>query len=118
MIGITLSKYANNIVSGVIEDYPVRESFFDVITLQDVLEHCINPTEVIGSCYKMLKPGGLIIIKVHDISCLYARMSCKTFYAILPVFHLFYFSKKLLAFILSRSGFRNLNSSILVRLYN
>lgn len=104
---IAKSKYGDNILSGVIEDYPVRESFFDVITLQDVLDHCINPTEVIDSCYKMLKPGGLIIIKVHDISCLYARISGKTFYAILPPFHLFYFSKKPLAFILTRSGFRH-----------
>ncbi|QGZ92825.1 methyltransferase domain-containing protein [Microcystis aeruginosa FD4] len=71
---IAKSKYGDNIVSVVIENYPVRESFFDVITLQDVLDHCINPTEVIDSCYKMLKPGGLIIIKVHDISCLYARI--------------------------------------------
>jgi hypothetical protein len=47
------------------------------------------------------------MLPVHDISCLYARISGKTFYAILPPFHLFYFSKKPLAFILTRSGFRH-----------
>ena len=105
---IAKAKYGDNIVSDVIENYPIKESFFDVITLQDVLDHCIDPATVIGICHKMLKPAGLIVIKVHDISCLYARITGRNFYAIMPPFHLFYFSRKPLEFMLKKSGFRNL----------
>jgi len=105
---IANAKYGDNIFMGIIEDYPIKKSFFDVITLQDVLDHCIDPISVIGICHKILKPAGLIVIKVHDISCLYARVTGKTFYAIMPPFHLFYFSRKPLEFMLKGNGFKNL----------
>jgi len=103
---IARRKYGDSIFTGIIEDYAGREGFFDVIALQDVLDHCIDPMRVVRACHHMLKPGGLIIVKVHDISCIYARITGKSFYAILPPFHLFYFSKKPLAWMLEQSGFR------------
>jgi len=105
---IAKAKYGDNIVTDIIENYPIKESFFDVITLQDVLDHCIDPAAVIDICHKMLKPAGLIVIKVHDISCLYAGITGKSFYAIIPPFHLFYFSRKPLEFMLKKACFRNL----------
>lgn len=102
---IARSKYGDAIFTGVIENYPVRDGFFDVIALQDVLDHCIDPVRVMHACHTMLKPDGLIVVKVHDISCLYARITGKRFYAILPPFHLFYFSKKPLAWMLEKTGF-------------
>jgi len=103
---IARQKYGDSIFTGIIEDYAGREGFFDVIALQDVLDHCIDPMRVMRACHHMLKPGGLIIVKVHDISCLYARITGKSFYAILPPFHLFYFSKKPLAWMLEKTGFQ------------
>lgn len=105
---IARGKYGDAIWQGVIENYSVRESFFDVIALQDVLDHCIDPMKVVECCYKMLKPGGLIVIKVHDISCLYARVTGPRFYAILPPFHLFYFSRQPLEWMLRKAGFGHL----------
>lgn len=103
---IARAKYGDSIFTGIIEGYAGREGFFDVIALQDVLDHCIDPMRVMWACHHMLKPGGLIIVKVHDISCLYARVTGKNFYAILPPFHLFYFSKKPLAWMLEQTGFQ------------
>ena len=103
---IARKKYGDSIFTGIIEDYAGREGFFDVIALQDVLDHCIAPMRVMRACHHMLKPGGLIIVKVHDISCLYARITGKSFYAILPPFHLFYFGKKPLAWMLEKTGFQ------------
>lgn len=102
---IARKKYGDSIFTGIIEDYAGREGFFDVIALQDVLDHCIDPIKVMQACHQMLKPGGLIIVKVHDISCLYARITGRNFYAILPPFHLFYFSRSPLAWMLDRTGF-------------
>jgi hypothetical protein len=45
------------------------------------------------------------VIKVHDISCLYARLTSKNFYAILPPYHLFYYSRKTLIRLLESTGF-------------
>ena len=105
---IAKSKYGDRIISDSIENYPIKEAVFDVITLQDVLDHCIDPVTVIDICHRMLKPDGLIAVKVHDVSCLYARLTGKNFYAVTPPSHLFYFSRKPLEFLLKKGGFRNL----------
>ena len=106
-------KIGDNIYIGSFEDYPVKENYFDVITLQDVLDHFINPAENLKKCYKMLKPGGLLVIKVHNISCLYAKIKGANFYAIIPPVHLFYFNEKSLKYILNRVGLKFLKSKFI-----
>jgi SAM-dependent methyltransferase len=41
---------------------------FDVITMWDVLEHMPDPSSVIEKCHRILKPGGLLVIKAPDPS--------------------------------------------------
>lgn len=102
--------YGDNIVTGAFEDYPLREEFFNVITLQDVFDHMRDPLQALEKCRRMLKPGGMIVIKVHNISCLYAKMTGAGFYAIIPPSHLFYYDPKTLNLALSKSGFEVVDS--------
>lgn len=102
---IAQERYGKNIFIGTFEDYPVPDFLFDCITLQDVLDHMTDPLEVLKKCNKLLRPGGLLVIKVHDISCLYAKITGKKFYAFLPPWHLFYFSKNSLSTVLKNSSF-------------
>lgn len=37
---------------------------FDEIHMNDIIEHLNDPVKVIGECYKLLKPGGKLFIKV------------------------------------------------------
>ncbi|MCK9265600.1 class I SAM-dependent methyltransferase [bacterium] len=39
------------------------ENYFDIITIFDVLAHLEDPLSYLKSCKKLLKPGGVIIIK-------------------------------------------------------
>jgi SAM-dependent methyltransferase len=100
------SKYGDNIFIGSISDYNIRECYFDIITMQDVLDHCPDPVAVLKKCRLMLKPDGVIVVKVHNISCLYAKLSGKNFYAITPPIHLFYFDKRSLSIALEKAGFK------------
>jgi len=99
-------RIGENIFIGSFEEYPVREEYFDVITLQDVFDHFIDPINNLKKCKVMLKPGGLLVIKVHDISCLFARICGSEYYAIAPPVHLFYFREGSLRFILEQTGFQ------------
>jgi 2-polyprenyl-3-methyl-5-hydroxy-6-metoxy-1,4-benzoquinol methylase len=107
---IARRRYGDAIVSGSFEDYPLREDYFDVITLQDVFDHIPEPVPALQKCHRMLKPGGLIVIKVHNISCLYAKLSGKSFYAIIPPSHLFYYNKHTLTRVLSSAGFETVEA--------
>lgn len=99
-------RYGDRVVTGSFEDYPMREGYFDAITLQDVFDHFRNPIPTLEKCRRLLRPGGLIAIKVHNISCLYARATGPNFYAIIPPSHLFYYDSRTLAFTLSKSGYK------------
>ena len=41
-------------------------SYFDVITMWDVLEHVINPDWVLHEVYRILKPNGLLVISMPN----------------------------------------------------
>ena len=99
------AKYGNHIHIGTLDDSNYPDEYFDVITLQDVFDHLSNPLECLAICKRILKPNGMIVIKVHNIECLYARLVGRNFYAIIPPFHLFYYSKNTLKRALEKSGF-------------
>jgi 2-polyprenyl-3-methyl-5-hydroxy-6-metoxy-1,4-benzoquinol methylase len=73
--------------------------------MQDVLDHCPEPLAVLAKCHRMLKPGGLLVIKVHNISCLYAKLTGPRFYAIIPPSHLFYYNARTLTLAAKKTGF-------------
>ncbi|MBU2265130.1 class I SAM-dependent methyltransferase [Patescibacteria group bacterium] len=102
---IAQARYGKNVFIGTFEDYPAPDWLFDCITLQDVLDHTIDPLEVLKKCNRLLRPGGFLIVKVHDVSCLYAKITGRNFYAFLPPLHLFYFSRTSLTRIFKKALF-------------
>jgi SAM-dependent methyltransferase len=106
-------RYGDRIVVGSFEDYPLREGYFDVITMQDVFDHFRDPMQTLEKCRLLLRPGGLIVIKVHNISCLYAKITGPNFYAVIPPSHLFYYDGRTLAGALSKGGFRVVDSKFI-----
>lgn len=104
---IAKEKHGENIFIGTFEDYkpPSPGFLFDCITLQDVLDHMINPIEVLRKCNELLKTNGILIVKVHDMSCLYAKITGKNFYAFIPPEHLFYFNKTSIMTALKKASF-------------
>ena len=67
----SLSKIAREswgltIHNSLLEDANLPEKSFDIITLIDVLEHVVNPIEVLKSCTSILKDDGIIVVKVPN----------------------------------------------------
>ncbi|HBA59513.1 MAG TPA: hypothetical protein DCZ92_01560 [Elusimicrobia bacterium] len=107
------ARIGENIFIGTFEQYPAKANYFDVITLFDVFDHFLDPGENLRRCRGMLKPGGLIVIKVHNISCLFAKASGAGFYAMVPPVHLFYFNRESLRHILEKNGFTFLKAKFI-----
>jgi SAM-dependent methyltransferase len=113
----TRERYGDRIVIGPFEDYPLHENYFDVISLQDVFDHIRDPTPTLEKCHRLLRPGGLIVIKVHNISCLYAKLTGRRFYAVIPPSHLFYYDGRTLGRVLSKSGLQVVDSEFIGHLF-
>ena len=56
----------NDAISGLNE---IETDYFDGIIMQSYLEHEINPQDVLKGALRVLKEGGLAIIKVPNFSC-------------------------------------------------
>ncbi len=113
---IARRRFGNRIFTGTLADYPAAENHFDVITLQDVFDHFPEPLPTLAKCRLMLKDGGLLVIKVHNISCLYARLTGAGFYAVVPPSHLFYYDRRTLTLAATKSGFEVVDAKFIAHL--
>jgi ubiquinone/menaquinone biosynthesis C-methylase UbiE len=41
---------------------PFPDAVFDGVVLTEVLEHCVNPPAAVGEVFRVLKPGGLLLV--------------------------------------------------------
>lgn len=102
---IAEQKYGANISRAPLAKGQWRPQSFDVITLLDSFDHMQRPLEVLEICHEILKPGGIIVVKVHDVSSLFARLFSHRYYALIPPSHLSYFSPQTLDYALKKTGF-------------
>jgi len=58
---------------GRFEDSTYEPEFFDVVTIFDVLEHVVDPGEIITKIHTILRPGGHLVIRVPDLNGLLPR---------------------------------------------
>ncbi len=81
------------------------ETSFDVITLWDVLEHVDNPSAYLEKIYRILKPGGWLVIKIPDPSSLESQWFGADWVGYDVPFHLYSFPRYLMIDKLTELGF-------------
>ncbi len=75
--------------------YPKKK--FDIVTLNQVIEHVSDPQKLIEKCYGLLKSKGIIYIATPNIDSTSARVLKEDFDHLIPPEHLGYFNKKTLS---------------------
>lgn len=97
------------IFEGTIEKAVLQDGSYDLVTLWYVLEHVPNPHEIIERCSKLLKPGGVLIIRVPNqnigIDVCLDRLGLQKYFLMNPPRHLFDWSPKTLGKMLKKYGF-------------
>ena len=59
--------------TGFAEEIPFAGESFDVAMMDDVLEHVGDPVKTIAECVRVLRPGGLLIVKFPSLRMLRAH---------------------------------------------
>ncbi len=96
--------YGITIRQGSVFEQPYAEGSFDVVTLWDVIEHTLNPREMLEHCRRLLKPGGLLVVNYPDIGSSIARVLGRRWLFLTSV-HLYYFDRRTMARMLETTGF-------------
>jgi 2-polyprenyl-3-methyl-5-hydroxy-6-metoxy-1,4-benzoquinol methylase len=117
--GIDISQDAANYANEVLKlpvrvgdflDYTVGEKV-DVVCLWDTIEHLKSPNLYLQKVAQNMNPGGIIAVTTGDIGSLVARLRGRHWRQIHPPTHLHYFSKRTLARLLAKYGFRVVSCS-------
>ncbi len=96
-----------NVANTSIDDVAFPDGFFDAITAFYVLEHLVNPLSALKKVLKMLKPGGVIVIRVPHTTPIVRILS---FFRVKnnlydTPYHLYDFSPKTISLALKKAGF-------------
>ena len=89
---------------GVVEDAPLPEGAYDVVTMWDVIEHLPDPAGTLRAVHSALRPGGVFAVTTMDVDALFPRVAGR-FWPWYMQMHLVYFSRRTLGELLRRCGF-------------
>jgi SAM-dependent methyltransferase len=86
-------------------DAPLDDASFDAVIMWHVLEHVSNPKQELARLATLLKPGGILGLRVPNIASFGARVAGQWWPWMCPPAHLWFFSATTLPRLLSASGF-------------
>ena len=86
----------------------IKMNKYDLIILCDVIEHVDDPLKIVKQIKSVLKKNGTIIMSTMDIESAYAKILGTKYPWIMPM-HKFYFSLKILKFLLNRANLKIVN---------
>jgi SAM-dependent methyltransferase len=92
-----------------LEHCDMPESYFDLVLLWHVLEHLDSPADTLHRVFKLMRPGGMLIIEVPNFSSLQSRFFGKHWFHLDLERHLFHFSASGLRRLLTTCGFRQIS---------
>jgi SAM-dependent methyltransferase len=76
----------------------------DFVSLVHVLDHIVDPRQLIRNVHSRLKDGGVILAVVHNIDSLVAKISGES-WAVLNLVHMDYFTKRTLRKLFELEGY-------------
>ncbi len=97
-------KFGYNVHVGLFDSDAYEENFFDYVTMDQVLEHVVEPIEVLSGISRVLKPGGKAIISVPNAGGWGARMFGRQWINWHAPYHLQFFSKNSIQIAAKKSG--------------
>lgn len=117
--GLEISSYAYGLAKkrglkvkkGSLTTVAYSPNSFDVVTYQDVIEHVVFPMSELKKVYKILKPGGWLLIVTPDVGGFWSKLLGSVWYHFKPGEHVVYFSQESIRKALGKSGFINIKTS-------
>ncbi len=99
------SQYNLDVFHGTLEEAQFPTAAFDAVTLWDVLEHVHDPNSTLSEVRRVLRPGGVLALRVPNMQSWDARVFGKWWSGIESPRHLFLYTPETLTNTLISNGF-------------
>lgn len=99
-------KYDLNIKIGIFKADMFKENFFDFVTMDQVLEHATDPLSTLNEIYKVLKPGGKLILSFPNAHGYGAKKFGRQWIHWHVPYHMNFYSPRSLKLIAEKSSFK------------
>ncbi len=90
---------------GTLQESDFPSESFSVVTMWDVIEHVTDPLGTMQAAHRVLEPGGLLVVHTMDLDSLFARLMGPRWPWLMEM-HLYYFTRRTMAAMLEKAGFR------------
>jgi SAM-dependent methyltransferase len=113
--GVDVSTYATQIArdyynldvfTGELVEAGFAEASFDLVVMDDLIEHVPDPTALILECHRILRPGGLLTLNTPNRSGLWHLLMGRRWFHYRQSEHLFFFSPPVIGRMLTMHGFQ------------
>ena len=92
------------VVCGTLHETSFPNESFHVVTMWDVLEHCMDPSQELEAVHRLLRPGGVCCIGTMNIDSWFARCLGRRWPWLMQM-HLYYWTPTTLERLLRKTGF-------------
>ena len=90
---------------GTLEASELQDGSFDVVTMWDVIEHVTNPLETLHAAWRVLRPGGYLVVHTMDLASPFAKLMGRRWPWFMEM-HLFYFTRDTMHHMLEKANFK------------
>ncbi|HEY8514153.1 MAG TPA: bifunctional glycosyltransferase/class I SAM-dependent methyltransferase [Candidatus Binatia bacterium] len=97
---------AHRVVVGSIESVDLPQRYFDVVSLQDCLEHLPEPHAALAKIRRLLRPGGALFAVTPNVRSWLARLQRDDWVSLKFPEHVILYSRETLRRALEKHGFR------------
>jgi ubiquinone/menaquinone biosynthesis C-methylase UbiE len=112
--GVEISNYASaiareqlglDVFTGNLQAASFPDNTFDAVTMWDVLEHLHDPTATLREIHRVMKPGGILALRVPNGDSYDARIFGSYWSGLDAPRHLYVYSRSTLRALLEKNGF-------------
>jgi 2-polyprenyl-3-methyl-5-hydroxy-6-metoxy-1,4-benzoquinol methylase len=115
--GVEVSRWASafareekglDVQTGTLEDAGLETGAFDIVVINHVLEHVVNPRVLLAEVHRILKYDGLLVIGVPNIGSIMACLRGRKWQSLRPEEHIWHFSPATIERLAKETGFTKL----------
>lgn len=113
-VGVDISEYAARIArdyynldvfAGELAEAAYPSGRFDVVVMDDLIEHVADPSALVQEVHRVLKSGGLLTLNTPNRGGLWHLLMGRRWFHYKQVEHTYFFSPQVIARLLARHGF-------------